>query len=41
MTKSSKSEKQFAQNLFGGKESLYNEKENAKTKEQELIEMEE
>ena len=33
MKKSSKSEKEFAKNLFGGNESLYDEKACGKTKE--------
>jgi hypothetical protein len=35
MKKSSKAEKEFAKNLFGGKDSLYDEKPNAITKEEE------
>jgi len=35
MKKSSKSEKEFAKNLFGGGKSLYDEKPNAISKEEE------
>lgn len=35
MKKSSQSEKEFAKNLFGGKQSLYDEKPSAMTKDEE------
>ena len=41
MSKSSKSEKEFAKNLFGGTESLYDEKKGGKTKEEQALEEEE
>lgn len=41
MKKTSKSEKEFAKNLFGGKESLYSEKKAGRTKEEFEAEEEE
>lgn len=41
MKKSSTAEKEFAKNLFSGKESLYDEKPNAITKEEEAKLLEE
>lgn len=41
MKKTSKGEKEFAKALFSAKESLYDEKKNAKTKEEEAAEEEE